>query len=250
MEAGSDSCPHCGDPRAPRGERCPGCGRTRLLERRHGRRGLIWAVAGLLVCGLLLVVLLATSGSRKERVSAQQRALIAKERARLKREQAPQWFAARDLRPAAGAGEAAVRRARAALVRRAEQEIEREARRRLRQGRLDGPIRASSCKPLSTDPQAVPDDRLLTRGFGRYRCLAEIRDVPGTEGGVVAKFGHPWVAALDFRDFTFVICRDTPAQGERGVALVTVRLDRACLAATGPVVGDGYADVPENRSRR
>lgn len=193
----------------------------------------------------VLIALLAGADDRKSDRTEAQAALVAKERARLKREQRPQRFDASELKPRPGASDASVLRARAGLVDRAAASIKAEALKRERAGTLTGPITASSCKPISTDPEAVPDDQVLTKRFGRYRCLAEIRDVPGTEGGVVAKFGHPWVAALDFQHFTYVICRDTPAQSERGVALATVRLDRACLAATGKAIGDGYADVPD-----
>ena len=50
----------------------------------------------------------------------------------------------------------------------------------------------------------------------------------------------PWTS----RSFTYVWCRNTPGQGERGVALAFVRLDRACLAAKGRALGTGYVDVP------
>jgi hypothetical protein len=36
-----------------------------------------------------------------------------------------------------------------------------------------------------------------------------------------------------------------PAQGERGVALVRVRIERECVAARGRPIGSGYADVPD-----
>lgn len=245
MERGPDICPHCGDTRAPVGERCRACGRSRNVTRRLPR----WArLAVPLVCVVALgvfAVLLTGADDRSSQQSAKQRALVAKERARLVREQRPQHYSAARLKPTADATDRELLEARAALLRRAERSILLEARRRERAHRLDGPITGSYCRPISSDPESVPDDRVLTKRYGRYRCLAEIRDVPGTDGGVVAKFGHPWVAALDFKRFTYVICRDTPAQGERGAALVTVRLERECLAATGRAIGNGYADAPE-----
>jgi hypothetical protein len=41
------------------------------------------------------------------------------------------------------------------------------------------------------------------------------------------------------REVSHVWCRNTSAQGERGVALALVRLDRACLAAKGRALGTG-----------
>jgi hypothetical protein len=69
-------------------------------------------------------------------------------------------------------------------------------------------------------------------------------DIKGAGGGSVGRLGYPFVAALDFARFTYVWCRNTPPQSERGQALAFVRLDRACLAAKGRAVGTGYADVP------
>src|SRR5256885_1512219 len=68
--------------------------------------------------------------------------------------------------------------------------------------------------------------------------------VTGEGGQSVGRLGFPFVAALDFKRFTYVWCRNTPGQGERGIALAFVRLDRACLAAKGRALGTGYVDVP------
>ena len=68
--------------------------------------------------------------------------------------------------------------------------------------------------------------------------------VTGEGGQSVGRLGFPFVAALDFKRFTYVWCRNTPGQGERGVALAFVRLARACLAAKGRALGTGYVDVP------
>ena len=91
----------------------------------------------------------------------------------------------------------------------------------------------------------MPDDRVLTKPIGRYDCVAVQRRHQGRHRrSRSASLGYPFVAALDFRRFTYVWCRNTPAQGERGVALAFVRLDRACLAAKGRALGTGYVDVP------
>ena len=80
---------------------------------------------------------------------------------------------------------------------------------------------------------------------GRYDCVAIKRSITGESGQTVGELGFAFVAALDFKRYTYVWCRNTPAQGERGQAVSTfVRLDRACLAAKGRVLGTGYVDVP------
>ena len=90
----------------------------------------------------------------------------------------------------------------------------------------------------------MPDDRVLSKPIGRYDCVAVKTSSPARRGQSVGRLGYPFVAALDFKRFTYVWCRNTPGQGERGVALAFVRLDRACLAAKGRALGTGYVDVP------
>jgi hypothetical protein len=133
--------------------------------------------------------------------------------------------------------------ARAALVRRVEARITADARARARSGEIQGPVRTTECGPLLRAPGAVPDDRVLSRHVGRYDCVAVKGDIR-QRGSSVGRLGYPFVAALDFDRFTFVWCRNTPPQGERGQALAFVRLDRACLAAKGRALGTGYVDVP------
>jgi hypothetical protein len=158
--------------------------------------------------------------------------------------QAPHRGAAPDLRPAARATDAQRLAARAALVRRVEARITADARARAKAGELAGPIGGSECGPFLRAPDAVPDDRVLSKAVGRYDCVAVKNDIKGASGGSVGRLGYPFVAALDFTRFTYVWCRNTPPQSERGPALAFVRLDRACLAAKGRAVGTGYTDVP------
>jgi hypothetical protein len=122
--------------------------------------------------------------------------------------------------------------------------ITRDAQARARRGEIDGPIRGSECGPYLRAPDAVPDDKVLAKTIGRYDCVAVKDNIRGDTGSSVGRLGYPFVAALDFRHFTYVWCRNTPPQSERGEALAFVRLDRACLAAKGRALGTGYVDVP------
>ena len=70
--------------------------------------------------------------------------------------------------------------------------------------------------------------------------MAVKRDVTLHPGQKVAELGYAFVAALNFKTYTYTWCRNNPAQGEAGKALVFVRLDRACLAAKGKALGTGY----------
>ena len=84
---------------------------------------------------------------------------------------------------------------------------------------------------------------MLSHVVGRYDCLAVQREeIKGIQ------LGQPFVAALDFERFTYVWCRNTPPPSERGKSLAFVRLDRACLAATGKPLGTGYALTPAEKA--
>ena len=240
------TCPHCGHQEESGRERCSACGRSVLVAapRFQGRRRTAAIAAGLVgvlvVVGAFALLLMSASSSRDARQARDDARTGATERARLTRVQAPHRGAAVALRPRAGASDAQLRAARAALRERAERAITADAQARTRRGELDGPIARTSCGTLLRDPRAVPDDRVLTKTVGRYDCIAVKRAIAGGGGD----FGYPFVAALDFERFTFVWCRNTPAQSERGKALAFVRLARACLAARGRAVGTGYVDVP------
>ena len=244
------TCPHCGFVEKSTRERCSHCGRSVLVRapRLKGRRrtAVLWGggAIALIVLAAVVAVVLSAKADRDARQRVADTRAAAVERVRLTRIQAPHRGAAAQLRPAAGAGATERLAARAALVRRVEASITRDARARAKAGELDGPIRASSCGPFLRAPDAVPDDRVLSKAIGRYDCVAVKDDISGSGGAKVGSIGYPFVAALDFRRFTYVWCRNTPPQSERGPALAFVRLDRACLAAKGRAVGTGYADVP------
>jgi hypothetical protein len=248
-EAPLRSCPSCGREARTRDERCPHCRASYFARppRFSGRaRALLIAVCGLVAAGALAITVVLVTDAKRERdarEATERRARIEAERARLRRVQAPHRGAARALRPAAGASRAERLAARAALVDAVRERITRDARARVVAGELDGPISQTECGPLLRSPDAVPDDRMLSRRIGRYDCVAVKADV-ARDGTSVGRLGHPFVAALDFERFTFVWCRNTPPQGEAGRALAFVRLDRACLAAKGRALGTGYVDVP------
>jgi hypothetical protein len=244
------TCPHCGFTEDSVRERCSNCGRSVLVRapRLKGRRrtAVLYgggAAALVAVVAIVLVVLSAKSDRDARQRAADARA-VAAERVRLTRLQAPQRGAASDLRPAAGADDKQLLAARAALVRRVERQITDDAKARASRGEIQGPIRSSECGPFLRAPDAVPDDRVLSKTVGRYDCVAVKDDIKGSGGGSVGRIGYPFVAALDFRRFTYVWCRNTPPQSERGESLAFVRLDRACLAAKGRALGTGYVDVP------
>src|SRR3954471_14494386 len=243
------TCPNCGVEARTRFERSPSCHLSYFDRPRRDvrRRRTIAVVAGAGVVALLAVAgALAISNGHeddaKARVRQQQR--IVALRAKLKREQAPHRGAAVGLRPARGATAAQRLAARRALVVAVQDRITADARARAKAGELDGPIVSTTCGPILKSKTAIPDDRVLTKHIGRYDCVAIKKHINDAQGANVAELGHAFVAALNFDTYTYTWCRNTPAQGERGVALVFVRLDRACLAAKGKALGTGYAAMP------
>ena len=249
-EAPLRTCPHCGFEERSTRERCTRCGRSVLVRapRLRGRKRTyaIWGgtAALVVVVAIIAVVLNAVSSNRAKRESANEAKAVAAETARLRRIQAPHRGSARELRPPPGASDQTVLAARAALVRDAEASITRDAQARDRAGELKGPISHTECGPLLKAKDAIPDDRVLSKSIGRYDCVAVKHDITGEAGQSVGPLGFAFVAALDFKRFTYVWCRNNPAQGERGKSLAFVRLDRACLAAKGKALGTGYIDVP------
>ncbi|MGZ6645334.1 MAG: hypothetical protein ACXVFT_26305, partial [Solirubrobacteraceae bacterium] len=182
--------------------------------------------------------------SNRAKARADQARAVAALRARIKRVQAPHHGADRALLPPAGATDAQRLAARHQLVLVVQNAITGDARARVKTRELDGPILNTECGPILKSKTAIPDDRVLSKRIGRYDCVAIKRHVTTDTGATVAELGHAFVAALNFDTFTYTWCRNTPAQGEAGVALVFVRLDRACLAAKGRALGTGYVDVP------
>jgi hypothetical protein len=209
-------------------------------------------LAALLVLGGVgTVFALSDRSDREARERSATAERVARLRARLTREQAPHRGAAPQLKPAAGAGDAELLAARKALVGAVERRITADARARAKTGEIDGPVASTFCGPILKSKEAIPDDEVLNKSIGRYDCVAIKHHVTNLEGQKVAELGFAFVAALNFKTYTYTWCRNNPAQGERGVSLVFVRLDRACLAAKGKALGTGYAAVPgeENETR-
>lgn len=239
------TCPACGREGRTRYERCPHCQSSYYARSRaQGRRRLaVIAGAAALVAvlgGVGTVVALGDRDDREARQKARQEKLVADLRARLVRIQAPHRGAAPALKPAAGATDAERLTARRALVEAVERRITADARARAAAGELDGPIKATACGPILKSKEAIPDDEVLSKRIGRYDCVAIKHHVIAQEGEKVAELGHAFVAALNFDTYNYTWCRNTPAQGEAGKALVFVRLDRACLATKGKALGTGY----------
>jgi hypothetical protein len=201
-------------------------------------------VAGLVVvCALVAgaVALLGDRNAQDRRDRAERARAVTAEIARLKRVQAPHRGAARELKPAAGASTAQQLAARHRLLLAVQDAVTADARRRAETGEITGPITHTECGPFLRAREATPDDEVPGKPVGRYDCVA-VKTAARLNGKTVGKLGYAFVAALDFKRYTYVICRNSPAQGEAGKSLAFVRLERACLATKSARIGSGYVD--------
>jgi hypothetical protein len=249
-------CPTCGVESQTHCEHCPACGRSyferppRLSHRARLVLGgaLVAFAADALVLALIVPII---NGSKHERAAAEraaQRRQVARERASLIAEQRPHRGRGAT-RENVRAWDAERLSARRALVRDAERAITRDARARLASGALSGGlVRATECGPIRRD---LPRDELdLSKPIGRYDCVAITQDVI-QDGKVVAEFGIPFVAAIEFRRGRLIWCKNNPAPSERGKALAFVRLAPACLGLPSDAkrLGNGYV-MPDDRRTR
>jgi ribosomal protein L37E len=245
-EAPQRTCPRCGRAERTRSEECPHCGYSYFARPPAAarRRRLVAAAAGLAIlaaAGAGTAVLIHDRNAQDRRDRVQHARLVKAEIARLHRVQAPHRGSAVALKPSAGAPAQERLAARHRLVLAVQDAITSDARRRAATGELTGTISHTECGPFLRARDAVPDDRVLSKPIGRYDCVA-VQANAVRSGATVGKVGYAFVAALDFRRFTYVTCRNSPAQGEAGKPLAFVRLDRACLATNSRQIGSGYVD--------
>jgi hypothetical protein len=151
------------------------------------------------------------SKDRRAAAERERRAQLTAERAqRIEAEQRPRF------RRGAPAGRDVA--ARSALVAELPATIQADARERVANGDLDGPIRSVECEPYprSVDGRGAHLDP--SQPIGRYSCLAVTREVPPTEtneGGVI---GHPYRAMVDFDTGRYAFCKVSGRPGEGAIS--------------------------------
>jgi hypothetical protein len=241
------TCAFCGQEGTTRWENCPHCGRSYFDKppRLSRRARLALRGAGALVLVALVAWLVPQavdlSHHGKAESRAARKAAIAAEIARRRAEQRPHHGQAVALKPAAKAPPGERLHARRQLLARLESSITADARARIARHQLTGkaPSR-SACGPLVRN-QTIGDEEDLTKKIGRYSCVAVVSDAR-QRGKRVGLFGIPFVAAVDFRTFTYVWCKDNPAANASDPGSGFVRLARECLAARGKAFGTGYLE--------
>ena len=189
------------------------------LWRRTSPRVRAGAAVGLLVVVAGAVVLaLGLRGDEQERArveSAELARLREQRETRLLAGQRPR-FARSSAVAAPGAGPRERLAARAALLDELSATVLADARRRVRTGALDGPVRRVECEafPRTAEPSGAELD--LSRRRGRYFCLAVTSAVERSDASAGVTLGHPYRVLADFATGRFAYCQvagraDTPA---------------------------------------
>ena len=163
----------------------------------------------LAVVGLSVALVPALREEQRERAAAERRVAIEHRAQRIRAIQAEQR--PRRLRSDAVAPTGANRRerlaARAGLMDELRGAIVGDARRRVREGTLAGPIRRATCEPFPATVDAVGADEDLARRRGRFACLAITAEIEGTARNAAGAVGHPYRAQVDFRTGRYAYCK-------------------------------------------
>lgn len=198
------------------------------IWRRTGRRFRFAAgLAALVAIALGVALVSEISDAKREREQSEQRER-AERRARLIRElraeQRPR-FRRTAVEPA-GASAAARLTARARMMDELSAAIMADARRRVRGGALDGPIRRVQCEPFPRTVDGVGAERRLSRRRGRYACVAVTAEFERSEASVGGVIGHEYRAKVDFESGRYAYCKISGQAGPTRDQLVTT--PRAC----------------------
>jgi hypothetical protein len=244
------TCRTCGNVERNIHFRCSNCGRDyAAAPPRFSRRAklTVAVVAGVVVVVALAVAisLLETSKSEhNEEQAAADRAAAQREAASLRAAQRPVVGRLAAPTDPAGAPAAQRLRARRAQVAAFQGAITRDARHRVADGRLQGPIQTTLCSNIQ---RGIPrgDEQNLGIRIGRYDCVASQRPVI-KQGKVVGHLGYDYFGSLDFATGAYVVCQGTPNQSEAGRALAIALLPRACLNTHGQRLKGGFLSDPRD----
>jgi ribosomal protein L37E len=226
-------CERCGHETVAVGSTCPSCGApyaTRArppLGSRRARTGIAIAIG---LVGLAAALTLPALDDAREEEAARADRERAAERERSRRAIERESVAVRGRarppeRPLAPAAEIAARRR---LLGRLERAVHAEARERVRERRLRGPILEVRCSPYPRSVAGVGAEQQPARRFGRYECLAATARIPANEASVGGVLAHPFLARVDFRRFTWAFCKVSPPPGEKAIPAAAPSVPRAC----------------------
>ena len=165
------------------------------------------AAAGLIGLGIAIAPGIRESKEERERAEREARLEARAEReARIRREQQPV------IRQASPAGPGVA--GRRALLAEAGDAVLADARRRVAQGKLAGPIEAVDCETFPRTVSRVGAEDSTEKRFGRYFCLAVTAEFHRSEVSVGGKIGHPYRMQIDFADSSYAFCKVVGRPGE------------------------------------
>ena len=180
------------------------------IWRRLSRRSrFALGVTLLAVVGLSVALVPALRQEQRERAAAERQAAGEQHAQRIRAiqaEQRPRHLRSDSVAPA-GASRRERLAARAGLMDELRGAIVGDARRRVREGTLAGPIRRATCEPFPATVDAVGADKDLARHHGRFACLAITTEIQGTAGNAAGAVGHPYRAQVDFRTGRYALCK-------------------------------------------
>lgn len=170
------------------------------------RIALAAAAIALIGVGIAIAPGIRESKAEREQAEREERRQARAEReARIRREQRP-VFAQGPASPGVPG--------RRALLADAGEAVLADARRRVADGRLAGPINGVECETFPrTLSEVGPEDSTEER-FGRYFCLAITAEFHRSEVSVGGKIGHPYRVRIDFADSSYAFCKVVGRPGE------------------------------------
>jgi hypothetical protein len=114
------------------------------------------------------------------------------------------------------------------LVRAARGSVAADARARVTQRAIKGPILRVECEPFPQAASTIAADRNPRTRVGRYECLAVTAVVPATVRTPAAALGHRYRVRIDFTSGRYAYCKVTNATGRGRRVEPFVPLPRAC----------------------
>ena len=168
---------------------------------------LVLAFVGLIALALIIAPGIRESKSEREKAEQQERlrARTARE-ARIRREQRPRFASG----PAATSGVPARRK----LVDAAAASVLADARRRVREGTMSGPIGGVDCEPFPRNVAGIGAEDSTDLRYGRYSCIAVTAKFDKNEATAGGLLGHPYRVRIDFDTGQYAFCKIAGRPGE------------------------------------
>lgn len=181
------------------------------------------ALLGVIAVGIAIAPGIRESKQEREQAEREERARLRAEReAQIRRDQRPVFFEGTPARSSVSA--------RRALVDEADASVLADARRRVEQGRLKGPIRSSDCEPFPRNLTGIGAEADPEERYGRYFCLAVTAEFARDESTRGGSLGHPYRVRIDFDTGRYALCK---ISGRPGEGLLTRRIGPTVPAACG-----------------